>query len=509
MSQPSVSTKERKISWPKFRVRSPKLSFDEEVTVQDEESLIDFENEEKPVEVPTASDLSKPQSPPSSKSTRRLSAYFSTKHSRTGSKDSATSPPSLIDEEHTTSLRTSEETSLPPAETKPPQRQRNTWLQKPLLPRTQLQIGAAVAPRCEMDEASVHSKIGHIEYGSYNGEAACLLIIDFRLVFQPATTIKAVDIEFRFASSPVNALQPNVTIASVAKAIKASRATTACNPMMPDDAYFPQELTGHVEHAQEMRASNPTIGAGFYGAKLGVSGMGATQRGQITKSQWRVQGNWKRHDGVTDALTWKVIENKYSKDSVPRDFRVGMIVFVPTSTVDGETSYKDLWMDTTIEGALRGKMPRWRTVTGLTSLKASEIAQEKPAPLLENELTVGKLNELVAQKNDHIKDIEKSNGSAALLQARLPLPALPSNVSPSNFDAPSATQTQDQSQLSSGGYEREEMDQNQEAGQDGDGCQGQEEVVTQTTYEITEVGDGYLDQGVAGDGANDGLTSAC
>ena len=111
---------------------------------------------------------------------------------------------------------------------------------------------------------------------------------------------------------------------------------------------------------------------------------------------------------------------------------------------------------------------------------------------------MGKLNELVAQRNDRIKDIEKSNGTASQLQARLQLAALPSNVSRSTFDAPRATQLQGQSQLNSGGYQREEMDPNQVTGQYGDGCQDQEEVVSQTTYEITQLEDGYPGLGRGG-----------
>ena len=116
---------------------------------------------------------------------------------------------------------------------------------------------------------------------------------------------------------------------------------------------------------QEIRAISPNIGLGFAGTKASASGM-SRQRAQVKRRQWRVQGTREEHHvdarggAGYDTFCWKVLENEFSEDSVPRHLRTGMVVYLPSSSASSSsssnetTARRDFWVDVSVQGTLRG-----------------------------------------------------------------------------------------------------------------------------------------------------------
>ena len=162
-------------------------------------------------------------------------------------------------------------------------------------------------------------------------------MVDFRLVFQPASTINSAQIQFRFGFN--------------------ARTTSS----LITRSFFPDELTGQYDTTQEIRAINPNIGLGVAGYKASISGM-SQQQARVKRRQWRVQGTREERSGVYDTFCWKVIENEFSEDSVPRHFCTGMVVYLPPTSEPDAEHKADFWVDISVEGTLRGFRSRHKKV---------------------------------------------------------------------------------------------------------------------------------------------------
>ncbi len=265
------------------------------------------------------------------------------------------------------------------------------------------QIDESVTTCWQLGDASISGDFASIEYGLYNNRPACAIIVDFRLVFQPSSTIKWARCEFQFGCSATDA--------------PTSRASTA---------FYPDELNGQYDTAEELRSINPEIGVAAYGFKAGISG--TQQQTRTKRRHWRVQGHRIDHSGIYDTFCWEINGNEFSEDSVPRHFRTGMIVYLPPDSTNREG-----WVDVTIDGSLRGVFPRHKTVREQRYFRVS------PAQLgCQNILDAMRLRCRVEEVNMKISDLapSKQGLEPAILTA-----------SDDNNDVPEKTRTQREGQI--------------------------------------------------------------
>jgi hypothetical protein len=104
-----------------------------------------------------------------------------------------------------------------------------------------------ITSRCRMGDASIEGEFASIEYGTYNKRPACRIMVDFRLVFQPTSTINWAQIQFRFGSDA------GTTSSLITK------------------SFLPNELAGQYDTTQEIRAISPSIGLEVAGCKASIS----------------------------------------------------------------------------------------------------------------------------------------------------------------------------------------------------------------------------------------------
>jgi hypothetical protein len=201
-------------------------------------------------------------------------------------------------------------------------------------------IGETVAPRCRLGDASIEGDFASIQYGTHNGRPACCIVVDFRLVFQDTSAIDWARIQFRFGSN-----------------------STESDDAQISKAFFPDELAGQCDTAQEILAVSPNVGLGVAGCKANFSGI-SKQQARVTRRCWRVQGTTEEHQGHYDTFCWRVFENPLSADSVPRHFRTGMIAYLPADYTFGAEHNTDFWVDISVEGTLRGLRSRHKKVKG-------------------------------------------------------------------------------------------------------------------------------------------------
>lgn len=278
-------------------------------------------------------------------------------------------------------------------------------------PRIPGKVGEMIAPRCRMGDASIEGAFSSIQYGIHNGRPACLILVDFRLVYQPASTINAAMIEFRFGSDNEHD-----------------------GSSLISNAFYPHELTGQYETSQEIRAVSPNVGLGAVGCKANVSGV-SKQHASVKRRQWRVQGTTEEHSRTYDAFRWKILENTLSEDSVPRQFRTGMIAYLPTPPADGQANF---WVDITIGGTLRGFLSRHRVVKEQRWFQPSLEEQQSLCVLSKSGLF-----DLVQDGNKDIPDLGKTERTIEPVQ---PLPALPAPAAGASLDVPKSTGGAAQSQ---------------------------------------------------------------
>ena len=175
---------------------------------------------------------------------------------------------------------------------------------KPSVPVYKIEAleGEAIASRHNIGTASIRCEFYKIEYGQFKDRPACMIIVDVRLVYEPDDAIKEAKIELQFAKDAQN------TKAPISK------------------VFAPKYIVGmptniHVSKHHHIR---PKLqGMSF---KIDIGGGGGRET-SITQSLWRVVGSMEEHNGIDDTFCWKVFENQRSKDSVPREIRLGMIAF--------------------------------------------------------------------------------------------------------------------------------------------------------------------------------------
>lgn len=187
---------------------------------------------------------------------------------------------------------------------------------KPSVPVYKIEAleGEAIASRHNMDTASIGCEFYKIEYGQFKDRPACMIIVDVRLVYEPNNAIREAKIELQFAKDVAQTLFPEDP-----RYAQNTKATIS-------KVFAPQYIAGmptNIRVSKHHHIRPKLQGASF---KIDVGG-GGGQETSITQSLWRVLGRMEEHNGIDDTFCWKIFQNQRSKDSVPREVRLGMIVF--------------------------------------------------------------------------------------------------------------------------------------------------------------------------------------
>ena len=183
---------------------------------------------------------------------------------------------------------------------------------KPSVPVYKIEAleGEAIASCHNMGTASIGCEFYKIEYGQFKDRPACMIIVDVRLVYEPDNAIKDAKIELQFAKDVAQTLFPEDP-------------KYAQNTRAPISKVFaPKYIVGMPTNIRVSKHHH--IRPKFQGVSVGGGG---GQETSITQYLWRVVGRMEEHNGIDDTFCWKIFENQRSKDSVPREVRLGMIAF--------------------------------------------------------------------------------------------------------------------------------------------------------------------------------------
>ena len=157
-----------------------------------------------------------------------------------------------------------------------------------------------------------------------------------------------------------------------------------------------------------------------------------SQQARVKRRHWRVQGIREEHAGIYDTFCWKVIENEFSEDSVPRHFRTGMVAYLPpTSETDAEHK-ADFWVDVSVEGTVRGLRSRHKKVQERRWFEPTLEQQESA-----NTLDANVLVNMVREENRKIPDLVPAERTSETAPA---FPALPASAAAS-VDVPAKPTT--------------------------------------------------------------------
>lgn len=187
---------------------------------------------------------------------------------------------------------------------------------KPSVPVYKIEAleGESIASRHNMGTASIDCEFYKIEYGQFKDRPACMIIVDVRLVYEPDNAIKETKIELQFAKEVAQTLSPEDP-------------GYAQNTRAPISKVFaPKYVVGMPTTTHVSK--NHHIGPKLQGMSFKIDlGGGGGQETSTTQYLWRVLGNREEHNGIYDTFCWTIFQNEHSKDSVPREVRLGMIAF--------------------------------------------------------------------------------------------------------------------------------------------------------------------------------------
>ena len=197
--------------------------------------------------------------------------------------------------------------------------------------------GELVASRHKIGDASIDCEFYKIEYGQFKETPACLIIVDVRLVYPPDDTIDRVKLELQFVKDVAQNFTPgNPDCAQDTKA-----------PI--SKVFAPENLEGIPSHSQ--KTSHHNIKPKVAGLSFKIdTGEGGSQTTSTKEHRWRVLGRREEHNGIYDTFGWNIFQNQVSEDSVPRQVRLGMIVF---------HEHEPFSVNVNIEGSTRQK--HWRS----------------------------------------------------------------------------------------------------------------------------------------------------
>lgn len=178
-----------------------------------------------------------------------------------------------------------------------------------------------------------------VQYGTYRGEPACLVLIDFAFRFKPKVPSRysyaSITVTFRRATDMQNH--------------RATKAPPEEDPKVANMA--PKSVYGIVTEVESKTMRDVTIPVMFespMGFKTGLEMHAGMERTEHQEHRMEIHGQRHEDDEHVDAangVSWDLFENPVQKDGILRNFRGAIIVFNPPG--------QPMWMEVLVRPSVR------------------------------------------------------------------------------------------------------------------------------------------------------------
>ena len=205
-----------------------------------------------------------------------------------------------------------------------------------------------------------------VYYGSYHGENACLVAVDFSFRFRSKTTSRyqyaAIQLEFEKAMDVTN---PKIRCK---------------DPLLdPKVANFaPKEVYGMVsaiDQKKHWEVSIPVMFESPIGLSAGITGTAGGESNSHEDNRMEIHGNLYQddeHDEGANGVTWDLQENKIQGDGIFRNFRGAIVVLHEPGM--------PFWMHLSVRPAIKFSLDPRRVVTKEDPL--ARLLQRNDHPIL-------------------------------------------------------------------------------------------------------------------------------
>jgi hypothetical protein len=200
-------------------------------------------------------------------------------------------------------------------------------------------VNRDLATQERIGRTSFSAQVLRVQYGTYLGDHACLVGLNFSFRFRTNVACRYSYAEIRVAFTRAIDIQ--------------NHKTRNTNPL--DDPRVknlaPKEVYGIVKTVEEKKVFDVTIPVMFespIGLKAGVTSQVRNEKTEHQENRMEIHGHLyfdDDHDEDANAVTWDLSENDAQKDGIFREVKVAIVVLNPAD--------KPMWMDVSVKPSVK------------------------------------------------------------------------------------------------------------------------------------------------------------
>jgi hypothetical protein len=187
-------------------------------------------------------------------------------------------------------------------------------------------------------DTSFSATLNRVHYGTYKGEPACLVSIDFSFRFRPRVPSR-----YSYASIKVTFKRAMDILDHKTRSDDSSDDPRVVN-------MAPKEVYGIVKTVDDKKIRDITMPLMFrtpIGLSTGVEGHMGTERTEQQENRMEIHGNLYYDDDHDEAygVTWELYENSAQRDGIFRNIRAAIVLCNPPE--------QPMWMSVTVKPSVR------------------------------------------------------------------------------------------------------------------------------------------------------------
>jgi|TARA_R110002003_G_scaffold9_14_gene486 hypothetical protein len=206
-----------------------------------------------------------------------------------------------------------------------------------------------------------------IQYGTYHGKHACLIVIDFTFRFKPKVAARysyaSITVMFRRATDSSNHRAP--------------KAPPESDPHVVNMA--PKSMYGVVTSVEDKTVHDVTVPVMFenpFGLKAGVELHTSMERLEHSEHRMEIHGQRYEDDDHVDApngVSWDLFENPIHQNGILRNFRAAVVVLNPPG--------KPMWMEVVVKPSVKFSVDPRRLLRKNDAFAKLLQLNDQPVPL--------------------------------------------------------------------------------------------------------------------------------
>ncbi|KAH7085256.1 hypothetical protein BKA63DRAFT_559898 [Paraphoma chrysanthemicola] len=206
-----------------------------------------------------------------------------------------------------------------------------------------------------------------VQYGTYHGKHACLVVIDFNFRFKPKVAARysyaSITVLFRRATDLSNHRAPN--------------APPESDPHVANMA--PKSMYGVVTTVKDKTVLDVTVPVMFenpLGLKAGVVLHSGIERNENSEHRMEIHGQRYEDDDHVDApngVSWDLFENRIHRNGIMRNFRAAVVVLNPPG--------EPMWMEVVVKPSVKFSVDPRRLLMKNDAFAKLLQLNDQPVPL--------------------------------------------------------------------------------------------------------------------------------